>query len=105
MMEGTTSTVRSIDRMSSIESEPRTLRMDQIHFAREAALYVLQTRSMEEAMRIFTEGLEPVVSAVGMKKGTILGMELSDEFEFAEQDHHHLNINPDLIRDVVTAPF
>lgn len=51
------------------------------------------------------QGLEPVVSVVGMKKGAISGMELSDEFEFAEQDHHHLNINPDLIRDVVTAPF
>ncbi|OMO57168.1 hypothetical protein CCACVL1_25943, partial [Corchorus capsularis] len=28
----------------------------------EAAMYVVSTRSIEEAMNIFTEGLEPVVS-------------------------------------------
>ncbi|EXB40982.1 hypothetical protein L484_020717 [Morus notabilis] len=103
MREEGTSVVRRIDRMSSIESEPRTLRMDQIHFAREAALYVLQTRSMEEAMRIFTEGLEPVVSVVGMKAGTF-GVEL--ELVDADNHHHHDHglQNPEL-RDAVTAPF
>ncbi|PON82015.1 hypothetical protein TorRG33x02_222330 [Trema orientale] len=98
-MEAGPSVVR-IDRKSSIESEPRTLRMDQIHFAREAALYVMKTRTVEEAMSIFTEGLEPVVSVVGLKKGT-LGMDLSEEFEFAE----HFQVRSELSRDVVTAPF
>ncbi|PON36077.1 hypothetical protein PanWU01x14_331070 [Parasponia andersonii] len=92
--------VLRIDRKSSIESEPRTLRMDQIHFAREAALYVMKTRTVEEAMSIFTEGLETVVSVVGLKKGT-LGMDLSEEFEFAE----HFQVHLELPRDVVTAPF
>ncbi|XP_011032336.1 PREDICTED: uncharacterized protein LOC105131187 isoform X2 [Populus euphratica] len=54
MMEGDAAMVR-IQRKSSIESEPRTLTMDQIHFAREAALYVVNTRSIEEALSIFTE--------------------------------------------------
>ncbi|XVE86543.1 hypothetical protein DITRI_Ditri18aG0041600 [Diplodiscus trichospermus] len=44
-----------IDRKSSIESEPRTLSFDQIQCAREAAMYVLSTRSIEEAMTIFTK--------------------------------------------------
>ncbi|KAJ6996323.1 hypothetical protein NC653_013045 [Populus alba x Populus x berolinensis] len=54
MMEGDTAMVR-IQRKSSMESEPRTLTMDQIQFAREAALYVVNTRSIEEALSIFTE--------------------------------------------------
>ncbi|XP_062096620.1 uncharacterized protein LOC133802335 [Humulus lupulus] len=90
-MEG--ASVVRIDRKSSIDSEPRTLRMDQMHFAREAALYILKTRPVEEAMNIFTEGLEPVTGVVGLKKGT-LDMDLSEEFAHSE-----------LSRDVVTAPF
>ncbi|XP_024456125.1 uncharacterized protein LOC18099018 isoform X2 [Populus trichocarpa] len=54
MMEGDAAMVR-IQRKSSMESEPRTLTMDQIQFAREAALYVVNTRSIEEALSIFTE--------------------------------------------------
>ncbi|XP_043726236.1 uncharacterized protein LOC122672806 [Telopea speciosissima] len=57
-----------IERKSSIENEPRTLNMSQLQFAREAALYVAETTSFEEALRIFTKGLEPVVSAVKDKK-------------------------------------
>ncbi|KAG2711581.1 hypothetical protein I3760_04G083500 [Carya illinoinensis] len=51
---GGASSVR-IDRKSSIDSEPRTLSIDQIHYAREAALYVMKTMSIEEAMSIFTQ--------------------------------------------------
>lgn len=51
------------------------------------------------------QGLEPVVSVVGMRKGT-LGMDLSDEFEITVNNHHHHHHhNQELIRDVVTAPF
>nr|GMC93162.1 uncharacterized protein LOC109146497 isoform X1 [Ipomoea batatas]GMC98773.1 uncharacterized protein LOC109146497 isoform X1 [Ipomoea batatas] len=46
---------RALDRKSSIENEPRTLNINQIQFAREAALSVLSTTSIEEALRIFTE--------------------------------------------------
>ncbi|XP_042976049.1 uncharacterized protein LOC122307309 isoform X2 [Carya illinoinensis] len=51
---GGASSVR-IDRKSSIDSEPRTLSIDQIHYAREAALYVMKTMSIEEAMSNFTQ--------------------------------------------------
>ncbi|CAA2961492.1 ATP-dependent zinc metalloprotease FTSH 10, mitochondrial-like [Olea europaea subsp. europaea] len=44
-----------IERQSSIEKEPLTLNIDQIQFAREAALYVMNNRSIEEALRIFTK--------------------------------------------------
>ncbi|XP_022971739.1 uncharacterized protein LOC111470407 [Cucurbita maxima] len=44
-----------MDRKSSIETEPRTLKMNQIQFARLTALYVMNTTSMEEAIKIFTE--------------------------------------------------
>lgn len=44
-----------IDRTSSIEREPRTLSMQQMQSARDLAIYVLSTKTMEEASRIFTE--------------------------------------------------
>ncbi|GAV92523.1 hypothetical protein CFOL_v3_35902, partial [Cephalotus follicularis] len=51
--------IARIDRESSIEIEPRTLKFDQIQYARDAALNVMRTRSIEEAMSIFTKvGLE-----------------------------------------------
>ncbi|CAK7355004.1 unnamed protein product [Dovyalis caffra] len=55
MMEGDGTTMVRIDRQSSIENEPRTLTMDQIQYAREAALCVVNTRSIEEALSIFTQ--------------------------------------------------
>uniref|UniRef100_A0A7N2LXY3 Uncharacterized protein n=1 Tax=Quercus lobata TaxID=97700 RepID=A0A7N2LXY3_QUELO len=72
-MEGA-SMVR-IDRKSSIESEPRTLDFDQIQYAREAALYVLNTRTIEEAMTIFMKGLEPVVSTARHNESTMIDTE------------------------------
>ena len=44
-----------MERQTSIETEPMTLTINQLQFAREAALYVMNTRSMEEALSIFTE--------------------------------------------------
>ncbi|XP_058089750.1 uncharacterized protein LOC131236530 [Magnolia sinica] len=89
-----------IERKSSIESEPRTLHFGQIQCAREAALYVLNTKSIEEALRIFTEGLQPVVSA---KENN--AMDSGDEWDYVAS---HLTIPPVYTpgsRDVVTAPF
>ncbi|RLN27542.1 uncharacterized protein C2845_PM05G07150 [Panicum miliaceum] len=54
------SRVEAAGRMPSMEWEPKTLTLDQIKFAREAALYVVSTKTEEEAIRIFTEGLKPV---------------------------------------------
>jgi len=56
----TSNRVEAAGRMPSMEWEPKTLTLDQIKFAREAALYVVSTKTEEEAIRIFTEGLKPV---------------------------------------------
>ncbi|KAK3419239.1 hypothetical protein EUGRSUZ_H04961 [Eucalyptus grandis] len=40
---------------ASIDGEPKTLSFHQIKLAREAALYVVNTCTVEEALRIFTE--------------------------------------------------
>ncbi|EEF45163.1 uncharacterized protein LOC8259154 [Ricinus communis] len=87
-----------LDRKSSIESEPRTLTNSQFQGARDAALYVVNTRSIEEAENIFTQGLEPVVS-VAQGRGS--SMDLEGEFICIRPP---LQL-PDGIRDVVSAPF
>ncbi|KAJ6419274.1 hypothetical protein OIU84_029395 [Salix udensis] len=83
MMGGDTAMAAArIDRKPSIEFEPRTLTMDQIQFAREAALYVMNTRSMEAALSVFTEGLEPVVGTVARRNGSAVNwMEMMSEEE------------------------
>ncbi|KAJ7957013.1 Coiled-coil domain-containing protein 18, putative isoform 2 [Quillaja saponaria] len=96
-----------IDRKSSIESEPRTLGFDKLQYAREVALYVMNTRSREEATNIFTEGLEPVISNT-KHSGSDRMMELNDEdddgrMELLENRAGEL-LEPRL-RDVASAPF
>ncbi|KAL3004291.1 hypothetical protein AAZX31_08G155500 [Glycine max] len=44
-----------LERTSSIEREPMTLNINQIQSARELAIYILNTKTIEEASRIFTE--------------------------------------------------
>ncbi|XP_059624527.1 uncharacterized protein LOC132267378 [Cornus florida] len=92
---GGSSMVVHIERKSSIEKEPLTLHFDQIQFARDAALSVMKTRGTEEALRIFTEGLEPIVSGA-MKNGDAL-MDLEEEWI------NELRIPGP--RDIVSAPF
>ncbi|CAD6270331.1 unnamed protein product [Miscanthus lutarioriparius] len=73
-MAATTSSrcrVGEAGRMSSIEWEPKTLTFDQIKIAREAALYVVSTKTEEEAIRIFTEGLKPVQMTTVRKSSSI----------------------------------
>ncbi|XP_011099747.1 uncharacterized protein LOC105178088 [Sesamum indicum] len=90
-----------IERQSSIENEPRTLDIHQIGFAREAALYVVNTRGIEEALRIFTEGLEPVVSCMQGGQSNSVG--------HSEEDGNYRNNVvakiPAGLRDIVSAPF
>ncbi|KAL9356349.1 hypothetical protein Peur_049602 [Populus x canadensis] len=96
MMKGDAAMVR-IQRKSSMESEPRTLTMDQIQFAREAALYVVNTRSIEEALSIFTEGSEPVGGRNGDRmKDISREMQSVDELEQLQLTE---------IRDIASAPF
>ncbi|KZV54473.1 hypothetical protein F511_18958 [Dorcoceras hygrometricum] len=90
--------VRIGERQSSIETEPRTLNVDQFQFAREAARYVVDTKPLEEALRIFTEGLEPVARCGGEDH------ELPDLVE--EEGQWCDAINEKFgSRDIVTAPF
>lgn len=104
-----------LDRKSSIEKEPRTLNLQQIQFAREAALYVLNTRSMEEALQIFTEGLEPVMNskerrrqADNQEETHITADEEGEsvrDFDYSSAANRCLIRLPSRVRDVYTAPF
>ncbi|ESR45477.1 hypothetical protein CICLE_v10002949mg [Citrus x clementina] len=97
-MEGSSDVVRNIDRKSSIEAEPRTLGIDQIQYAREAALYVLRTRSVEEAMNVFMEGSERVENVSKESDRTI---DCQEELQRLEDGLRP----PPALRDVATAPF
>ncbi|KAF9599710.1 hypothetical protein IFM89_001656 [Coptis chinensis] len=91
----------SIQRMSSIESEPRTLSYDQIQYAREAALYVVNNKSSEEALSIFTEGMEQVMTSVGNEKRNLITEQDGDV------EYQICRIQPGFMdsRDVASAPF
>ncbi|KAI6691883.1 hypothetical protein NL676_019593 [Syzygium grande] len=85
---------------ASIDSEPKTLSFHQIKLAREAALYVVNSCTMEEALRIFTEtccimqGLEPVICCGN-------GLNLEEE----PNDDHHDELRLLSPRDAISAPF
>ncbi|RDY07117.1 hypothetical protein CR513_08808, partial [Mucuna pruriens] len=97
----------SLQRTSSIEREPRTLKISQIQSARELAIYILNTKTIEEASRIFTEGLQPVVSAACcMGSGTTMDMNLSEELELFNSKDATTQVAPAAaFRDIATAPF
>uniref|UniRef100_A0A7C8ZS42 Uncharacterized protein n=1 Tax=Opuntia streptacantha TaxID=393608 RepID=A0A7C8ZS42_OPUST len=100
--------VARIDRTSSIENEPRTLNIHQIQFAREAAaaaLYVIKTRSIEEAFQIFTQGMEPVRRVAEFELGEAREECPSDpEFECSCCFYSLKSIKHQL-KDVLSAPF
>ncbi|KAF8658100.1 hypothetical protein HU200_059566 [Digitaria exilis] len=75
------SKVEAAGRLSSMECEPKTLTLDQIKFAREAALYVMNTKTEEEAIRIFTEGLKPVQMTTVVRKSNSFDSSSDDEVE------------------------
>ncbi|KAL9248456.1 hypothetical protein AKJ16_DCAP00557 [Drosera capensis] len=85
-------------KQSSIEAEPQTLSNQQIKFAREIALYVLSTKSFEEATEIFTQGLEPVVANQTMDDELVT---IPDD----EEKGYHFTDQLQRFRDIVTAPF
>lgn len=85
----------------------------------EAALYVLRTHSSEDAVRIFTEGLKPVL---GVRKTSMADSEDEDDDGNYEDDdsfnpdafpdddsfchhRHQYGGRADEERDVATAPF
>ncbi|KAF7834155.1 uncharacterized protein G2W53_009014 [Senna tora] len=88
-----------IDRTSSIEREPRTLSMRQMQAARDLAIYVLNTNTIEEANAIFTQGLEPVVSVAWDTR--MMGI-MDEEGEELNKDAAAI---ASTFRDIVSAPF
>jgi hypothetical protein len=99
-----------------MEREPKALSLDELKYAREAALYVLRTHSEEDAVRIFTQGLKPVL---GVRKSSMADSKDEDDGDYEDDDL----FNPDAFlpgddgfcprygrtddeeRDVATAPF
>ncbi|KAK0603783.1 hypothetical protein LWI29_008594 [Acer saccharum] len=103
-MEGSTG-ITGIDRKPSIETEPRTLSIDQIHNAREEALNVMRTSSIEQATTIFTQGLQAVDSCgVKRQKDTLMDDDLGEEELLLKNSKDEQQV-PELMRDVATAPF
>ena len=93
----------SIERSSSMERDPRTLSIDQLESARNLAMYILNTKPIEEASRIFTEGLQPVVSAA-CRMGYDTGMDIdpAQELQNMRDDDPAAH---DAFRDIASAPF
>uniref|UniRef100_A0ACD5WAG3 Uncharacterized protein n=1 Tax=Avena sativa TaxID=4498 RepID=A0ACD5WAG3_AVESA len=110
-----------LGRMASmeLEREPKALSLVELKYAREAALYVLRTHSSEDAVRIFTEGLKPVL---GVRKTSMADSEDEDDDGNYEDDdsfnpdafpdddsfchhRHQYGGRADEERDVATAPF
>ncbi|KAL3728950.1 hypothetical protein ACJRO7_033528 [Eucalyptus globulus] len=83
---------------ASIDGEPRTLSFHQIKL--EAAMYVVNTCTVEEALRIFTEtcciiqGLEPVIYSSN-------GLDLDEEPNDDDCDELRLLFS----RDTISVPF
>ncbi|KAF5195780.1 hypothetical protein FRX31_014635 [Thalictrum thalictroides] len=96
----------SLDRKSSIETEPRTLNFNQIQDARQAALYVVENKSLEEASTIFTEGLNPCKTVERKREKDI--KESSGDGESGSNDEDQVLAAPGsmhLGRDIASAPF
>ncbi|KAE9610235.1 hypothetical protein Lal_00006827 [Lupinus albus] len=92
----------NIKRSSSIEREPKTLNNHQLQSARNIAIYILNTRSFEEASRIFTEGLQPVVSAACRTGSNVkMDMDSGEELELLNMKDTAL----EQFRDTASAPF
>ena len=70
------------------EREPKALSLDELKDAREAALYVLRTHSSEDAVRIFTEGLKPVL---GVRKNAIMADSEDDDDDGCGEDDDLFN--------------
>ncbi|KAF7048177.1 hypothetical protein CFC21_056985 [Triticum aestivum] len=101
--------------MASMEWEPKALSLHELKYAREAALYVLRTHSSEDADRIFTEGLKPVL---GVRRDSMADSD--EEDDQGDEDYDMFNpyafLDDDGVcchqygrtaeeRDVATAPF
>ncbi|CAM0876052.1 unnamed protein product [Alopecurus aequalis] len=98
-------------RLPSMEREPKTLSLDELNNARKAALYVMSTHSSQDAARIFTEGLKPVLLA-GRNSTDSDSDDDGDVFDpedafFDDHDarRRQLRVSIPKKRDFATAPF
>ncbi|CAF2068068.1 hypothetical protein Bca4012_086680 [Brassica carinata] len=90
-----------LERKSSIETEPMTLHLDQIEHAREEALFVIRTKTFQEAMDIFTKETQEGLRADEEKRGRRC-LDLKDYDD--DQDERLIFLDP-IGWDIVSAPF
>ncbi|CAH8384581.1 unnamed protein product [Eruca vesicaria subsp. sativa] len=91
-----------LERKSSIETEPMTLHLDQIENAREEALFVMKTKTFQEAMDIFTKETQEGLRDEEEKRGRRC-LDLKD-YEYDDEDERLIFLDP-LGWDIVSAPF
>ncbi|KAF8097073.1 hypothetical protein N665_0296s0054 [Sinapis alba] len=92
--------VEMLERKSSIETEPMTLHLDQIENAREEALYVIRTKTFEEAMHIFTKETQEGLRGDEEKRGRCIDLKDYDD----DEDERIIFLDP-IGWDIVSAPF
>ncbi|XP_010432560.1 PREDICTED: uncharacterized protein LOC104716811 [Camelina sativa] len=88
-----------LERRPSIETEPMTLHLDQIENAREEAMFVMKTKTMEEAMDIFTKETHEGLRASG-ERGRCINLKDEDD----DEDERMTFMSPHGW-DIATAPF
>ncbi|XP_051199135.1 uncharacterized protein [Lolium perenne] len=90
-------------------AEPKTLTLEELNYAR-AALHVLRTMTAEEAIRIFTDGLKPVLgssstSATTDSSSSDDDVDLDSSEDYSTQRGGRHGRRRPVKRDIATAPF
>ncbi|KAL1215865.1 hypothetical protein V5N11_024393 [Cardamine amara subsp. amara] len=96
-----------LERRPSIETEPMTLHLDQIENAREEAMYVMKTKTMEEAIDIFTKETHEGLRA-GEERGRCINLKDNDDDDDDDDDYEEetmMFLSPLGWVDIATAPF
>ncbi|CAN8327241.1 unnamed protein product [Cochlearia groenlandica] len=92
-----------LQRKSSIDTEPMTLHIDQIESAREEALFVMKTKTFEEAMNIFTKERQDGLIREDEKKEICLDLKKNDDDDDDEEERL-IFLSP-RGWDIASAPF
>ncbi|WOL08215.1 hypothetical protein Cni_G16967 [Canna indica] len=71
-----------------IEMEPKTLNVENLSTAREAAVEIIQTKEIKEASSIFTQGKKAIEAAEQMKRETEKRDQLQKIAEPEEREGH-----------------
>ncbi|KAG7540523.1 hypothetical protein ISN45_Aa07g007220 [Arabidopsis thaliana x Arabidopsis arenosa] len=94
-----------LERRSSIETEPMTLHLDQLENAREEAIYVMKTKTMEEAMDIFTKETHEGLRAREERGGRCINLKDEDEDDDDDDEDERMTSMSPHGWDIATAPF